>query len=624
MNVRTQLWKLSIFASILALLLTGTLRAPAQAAPLAAPGVILAVDKTARTNLPGSLLTYTLTLTNTGDAADTFGLTLSSTEWGAGLSQTSLSLEAGAAGNATASVTIPENAVDGASQSFKVTAVSGLDGSVSASVTFSASARIPTPTPPAAVSRPLLVITGYGSSVNPIPAGKDFDLEVTLKNKGQAQASNIVVAFESPDFLPRDTGGVRTLNRLNAGNSADLSQPFLANAELAGKTVSTLTVKITYSDASGATYTETFTLTLDLKNPVSSGSGAAQPTATPTGVARAQIVVSSYASDVDPLQPGTVFNLNLEIHNLGTADARAVTLVLGGSSIPNPGDGSSTPQPGGVSGGSSDLTNFAPLGSSNLFYVGDIAAGQVVKGSQQLIVNVTTQPGAYPLKLSFVYNDSKNNQIVDDQVVTLLVYSLPQVEVNFYRDPGVFFTNQPNMLPLQITNLGKKTTVLGNMRISAEGAEVTNNVSLVGALDPGGYFTLDSMVIPSQAGPLDLSVTINYTDDFNQPRVITQTVQVAVEEAPVMEPMPGEGGMLGPDGLPISPEGFPTTEETFWQKVLRFFKGLLGLGSDPAQPDMNVPMEGPMEGPMEENFDKQQPARPSKGGYTPGLNGWVG
>ncbi len=196
--------------------------------------------------------------------------------------------------------------------------------------------------------------------------------------------------------------------------------------------------------------------------------------------------------------------------------------------------------------------------------------------------------------------------------------------MNFYRDPGVFFTNQPNMLPLQITNLGKKTTVLGNMRISAEGAEVTNNVSLVGALDPGGYFTLDSMVTPSQAGPLDLTVTINYTDDFNQPRVITQTVQVAVEEAPVMEPMPGEGGMLGPDGLPISPDGFPAAEETFWQKVVRFFKGLLGLGSDPAQPNMNVPMEGPMEGPMEENFDKQQPARPSKGGFTPGLNGWVG
>ncbi|WP_201798268.1 FixG Ig-like domain-containing protein, partial [Levilinea saccharolytica] len=143
MNVRTQLWKLSIFASILALLLTGTLRAPAQAAPLAAPGVTLAVDKTARTNLPGSLLTYTLTLTNTGDAADTFSLTLSSTEWGAGLSQSSLSLEAGAAGNATASVTIPENAVDGASQSFKVTAVSGLDGSVSASVNVTGSARIP-------------------------------------------------------------------------------------------------------------------------------------------------------------------------------------------------------------------------------------------------------------------------------------------------------------------------------------------------------------------------------------------------------------------------------------------------------------------------------------------------
>jgi len=192
--------------------------------------------------------------------------------------------------------------------------------------------------------------------------------------------------------------------------------------------------------------------------------------------------------------------------------------------------------------------------------------------TSQLIVNVTTQPGAYPLKLSFVYTDSKGNRIVDDQVITLLVYSLPQVEVSFYRDPGILFTGQPNMLPLQVTNLGKKTAVLGNMKVTAQNAELTNNISLVGTLDIGGYYTLDAQMMPMQAGTVPLVVTINYTDDFNQPREITQTLEVQVEEMP----MPDPGSMGGPDGGGMVPE---PVAETFFQKILRFLKGLFGLGS---------------------------------------------
>ena len=50
-----------------------------------------------------------------------------------------------------------------------------------------------------------------------------------------------------------------------------------------------------------------------------------------------------------------------------------------------------------------------------------------------------------------------------------------------------------------------------------------NDVLLVGALEPGGYYTLDTEITPMQEGPLELVITINYTDDFNQPRLVTQT-----------------------------------------------------------------------------------------------------
>ena len=137
-----------------------------------------------------------------------------------------------------------------------------------------------------------------------------------------------------------------------------------------------------------------------------------------------------------------------------------------------------------------------------------------------------------------------------------------------------------------MTNLGRKTSVLGNMKVTAANADVTNNVSLVGALDPGGYFTLDANLMPFQGGPLEVQIEVGYTDDFNQPRVITQTLALDVQEMPTPEVLPSDGGI----GVNIP----PVAEETLWDKILRAFKGLLGLDSaqpTPA-PGESVPLDG--------------------------------
>jgi hypothetical protein len=117
--------------------------------------------------------------------------------------------------------------------------------------------------------------------------------------------------------------------------------------------------------------------------------------------------------------------------------------------------------------------------------------------------------------------------------------------------------------------------VLGNMRVTGEGAQFSNNTTLVGLLDTGNYFTMDATMIPDGPGSLNLQVTVDYNDDFNQPQVITKTISIEVLEAPVVEPPPG--GSAGEGGIPPV-----SASETFWQKVLRFLRGLLGL--DSAQP----------------------------------------
>ncbi len=558
--------KMPFLLMLFLLILGAALPAAAQSAAL-----VVTADNAAKSGMPGAVVVYTLTLTN--NSGSVLNLTAPDPDslngWPASVTLDSTTLNPAQSTRAVVSVAIPASAGDG---NMDVTNVRFLDGSNEVGrIGLTTTARRPQPT---AAGRPLLVLDSYGvSGDSEITPGQQFELRLTLVNRGQDFARNVLITFTGSDFLPVDTGGVRALNEVDPAEKVNVFQPLIANPALSGQSVATLTVNLSYTNLDGsATFTEALTITLNLKRP--SVSGPARPTATPTLISRPQLVVTAYRTDVDPLQPGAIFDLTLDIRNLGSANARSVTMVLGGGATINE---QGTPVPGG-----SELTTFAPLGASNLIFVGDVPLGETVSVTQKLIVNVTANPGAYPFKLSFIYDDEKGQRQVNDQVITLLIYQLPQVEVGFYRDPGIFYTNQMSVLPLQVTNLGRKTAVLGNLRVTSPNADVTNNVMLIGSLEPGGYFTLDANLIPFQPGPLDLEIAINYTDDFNQPRTITQTLTVEVLEMPTPE--------FPTDGFPVEPPA--PVQETFWQKALRFLRGLIGLDSAEPTPAPSDPLPG--------------------------------
>lgn len=465
------------------------------------------------------------------------------------------------------------------------------------------STPVPTNTPaPTAFVRPLLVVNSYGASSAEITPGENLAFEMTIANAGQSRASNVVATFVAGNFTARDTGGVQALGSIDPGGTVRFWQPLAASRDLAGQSIGTLEVKVDYTDVNGTSYSETFALTFPVKRVATGGAAAtATPTATPTATAtsgpvlRPQLLVTSYEIDQDQLQPGMGFTLSLTVQNQGNSEARRVTMILGGGSTSG-GTVDGTPVPGGgLDGAGGDFGEFAPVGASNVQTLGDLAETDSLQTSMALIVNAATEPGAYPVKVSFVYTDDRNNSYEDNQVITLLVYKRPSVEMNFYTPVFDFFVGQPGSLPLQLVNSGRTTAVFGNFSVTAEGATFENNSFFVGTLDPGGFFPLDAVIYPEVPGPLDLLLSVNYTDDFNQPQVLTQTLTINVTEAffpeEPFEPFPEEP-------LPeVEPE-----PETFGQKVWRFILGLLGLSSgvpQPAQPDFGVPGEFPVDGPID-------------------------
>ncbi len=460
----------------------------------------------------------------------------------------------------------------------------------------------PTKEPPVGYERPVVVVDGYSLNQDTISPGDNFTLYITLYNAGQMYATNVVALFTPGDLMPRETGGVIAVGEIAPGNHKQFSQPLALSSSIWSEAAS-ITMAISYTDESGTSYNETFTITLPVYYSYSSVSTAtATPTPSPTPSSKPQMVITGYSTDVTPLQPGYQFKLTLEVQNVGNAVAKRVTMVVGGGG--SSGGSSGTQEPGGISGTTGDFTNFAPIGSSNVQSLGDFSPGFNLEAYQPLIVNVNTAPGAYPLKISFIYIDEGSHVLVDDLVITLLVYRTPQVEINFYQEVGSLFAGQPNALPLQVVNLGRNSVVLGNMKVSGTSGQFTNNSILVGALDPGGYFTLDATYIPDQPDTYDLVVAIDYTNDFNQPQVITKTLSVDVMEQPIIEP-PIDGGQNG--GKDVN----PPQQESFLQKVWRFILGLIGLdsGAPSAQP--------PEFQPVETTAPQQQPiivpAQPMKG-----------
>jgi len=124
--------------------------------------VAVAISPSEKSGPPGSTLSYSVTVTNTGTLDDKYDLTISDSEnWSATTSLASLTLASGATGEATLSVVVPPDAGEDASITVVVKATSTEDPTVSNSSACDAVASEPTAWPTAlAILIVVIVLAG--------------------------------------------------------------------------------------------------------------------------------------------------------------------------------------------------------------------------------------------------------------------------------------------------------------------------------------------------------------------------------------------------------------------------------------------------------------------------------
>jgi hypothetical protein len=300
-------------------------------------GVNASISPSSKNGPPGSTLTYTVTVKNTGTASDTYSLTTADNAgWSRTISPASLPLAASASGTATLSVTVPENALEGTRDNIIVRATSTENTEVWAENSSIARA---------------IAVTVRGVEVSISPDSQDNENGGTLMYT--VTVTNTGTVTEDYDLAVDD----------DAGWTLTLPSSVTDVVPDEGRQVM-LTVRIPATAANGASTTITVTATSSENTEVeNSDTCVANCVITPTGQG-VQVTISGESSKSG--KPGDELSFTVVVTNTGTGtDTFSVT--------------------------AEDTENWAPTVSPGLFSIG---AGASRSATLRIIIPSTAADGA--------------------------------------------------------------------------------------------------------------------------------------------------------------------------------------------------------------------------------------
>jgi uncharacterized membrane protein len=155
-------------------------------------GVSISISPSENDGYPSDVITFIVSVNNTGNAKDNFGLTVSdNSSWSPNVSPTSLVLAASSGGNATLSVTIPPGAIGGTVDNISVTATSRHDNTKSDNKTVTAK---------------VIVVRGVSVSISPNyengENGATLTYTVTVSNTGNVSDNYGLIVIDNAGWSP--------------------------------------------------------------------------------------------------------------------------------------------------------------------------------------------------------------------------------------------------------------------------------------------------------------------------------------------------------------------------------------------------------------------------------------
>ena len=386
--------------------------------------------------------------------------------------------------------------------------------------------------------KPKVVIERADTEPAVLVPGEPFSLTLRLANRGSRTAVNVFATVASSDMaIPASGSDTVYAEVIRIDETVTVTLPLVLGAlETGGR--QSMPIALAYSDYNGGGYSDQGAIGVDVNTSL---------------VKQPQLIIEAYSTLPDFIAPGDTMTLTVRVANVGGGNAERVTLSLGGE-------------------GGASLAPFVPLNTGNVIFVDLISIGEVVEISHQLLVDGSAETKAYSLPIELAYDDPRASRHQEIQRLSLIVRERPELQTSFYRPPDLLMVGMPAQLSLELVNVGRSAVDITAITSASPQMDVqSEGLPFVGPLDPGGSVPIDLSVTSREAGTAELVVAVSYRDDFNQTRVVSQTLSVEVTGG-VEDQVPGSQ-------MPGSGDVGEAVPETLLQKIGRAIRGFFGLGS---------------------------------------------
>ncbi|MBR6396251.1 MAG: hypothetical protein IKS09_04710, partial [Lachnospiraceae bacterium] len=343
-----------------------------------------------------------------------------------------------------------------------------------------------------------------------IADGDNFTVNLTYKNTSDENVSDVVVQIDGYDtagFIPDFFYNKVELGNLKSGKSKNATFKFKAPDEIVSGS-KPLTLKVTYTTATGSVLSDTVTIYADVKSKTAASTTSGMP----------KLLVMDYSTGVEKLMAGSEFDFTFRVKNTHSS-AKAENIKVTVSS-------------------SADNT-FSIIQGSASFLIESLAGGEEKECTIPLRVKGDVATGGYDINIEFDYeyaglDEKKNVTSLSNKITETLkipVYSndrpmVNNIQVGTWEAPKA---NESTTMSFEFYNMGKSP--LYNVTATVEGDFTTNGAMLmIGNVESGTGQTWEMDVTPTMGGTCSGTLIISYEDGNGNPSTYEMPFSADVQD----------------------------------------------------------------------------------------------
>ncbi|TCO74809.1 COG1361 S-layer family protein [Marinisporobacter balticus] len=349
--------------------------------------------------------------------------------------------------------------------------------------------------------------------VDGVKTSQDFDIAFDLKNLSGKDAKNLKVSIDAgAEILPK-SASVKNIKSLNVGESIPMTFKLFAKDGIESKNYPVkINVEYGLKDSKS-----------EEKNSLSQYVGifikGDNSKLTP------RIIIDNYNYGKEYIQTGETFPLNISFFNTNkSASVKNIKVSI-----------------------SSEGDAFAPVGSSNSFFIDEIGASNRVNKTIKLKSKSDAEQKMYNITADIEYEDSTGKAQTAKEIIGVNVIQEVKFKTSDVKIPEEVFVGGNASLSIDFYNLGRG--ILRNMMIHTEGGfEVNSGSTYIGNIDAGKDDYYDVTVIPNKEGKGTGKIIFEFEDTVGNPYKVEKDFEIEVMKEPEMPPMDPEMEMEGQKG----------------------------------------------------------------------------